>query len=288
MLTDRIVRHVGGGAIMAQWGPMRLHISSFVGKVPQLKMNRLAAEKAFDCLAAVARIKGLVQRPWKNIRQMPGEQPALRMLESVKAVGNMSLTPMAAVAGAISDEVADFLFQRGMTRVIVNNGGDIAVRLTAPNTVRVGLRERVNEQEFDRAVLLAVPTGKERAAFGVATSGLGGRSLTCGIASAVTVIARTASLADAAATAIANASFVKAPGVIRRLAEEMDLQTDIPGIPVTVEAKDLDPETRTRAVSQSLRLAGSLVGKGSILGVFVVVDGEAGMTPYFERQLVSI
>lgn len=131
-----------------------------------------------------------------------------------------------------------------------------------------------------------VPSQKERAAFGVATSGLGGRSLTRGIASAATVIAETASVADAAATAVANASFVENPGVIRQLAETVDPQTDIPGIPVTVRVKNLDRGTRTRAIVQALELAQDLVKKGIILGAMVAVDGETGMTSFFENHLV--
>jgi ApbE superfamily uncharacterized protein (UPF0280 family) len=84
------------------------------------------------------------------------------MLESVRAVGDARLTPMAAVAGTIADGVADFLFSRGMTKVIVNNGGDIAVRLKAPNAVRVGLREDVNSEEFFRKCLPGGAIGKRR------------------------------------------------------------------------------------------------------------------------------
>ena len=272
---------------MAEWGPMRLVISSFLGKIPQREMNLRAAETAFDCLEEVARLDKGLRKPWTEIARKPTETLGGKMLESVRAVGDTRLTPMAAVAGTIADGVADFLFSRGMTKVIVNNGGDIAVRFMAPNRVRVGLRERVDRQEFFHAVSLRVPFEKEGAAFGIATSGLGGRSLTCGIASAATIIAKTASLADAAATAVANVSFVKSPGVIRRSAETIDPQTDIPGTMVTVNVKGLDQKTRVKAVSQSLELAERFVEKGIILGAFVVVDGESGMTRFFEENLVS-
>ena len=233
---------------MAEWGPMRLLISAFVGKTPRQDMNLRAAEKAFDCLERVAKQKELLRKP-RHITPHASWNPlALKMLESVQGVGDKDLTPMAAVAGTISDRVADFLFARGMTKVIVNNGGDIALRLRAPHSVRVGLRETVENAEFSRVLFLNVPSEKEGESFGVATSGLGGRSLTRGIATAATVIAETASVADAAATAVANASFVEHPGVIRRPAETVDPQTDIPGIPVTVQVGDLDQKTRAVAV----------------------------------------
>lgn len=272
---------------MAEWGPMRLLISSFVGKVPQLEMNLLAAEEAFSSLARVARLKEKLRKPLKNSMPLLKEPLGAKMLESIQSVGDPNLTPMAAVAGTIADGVADFLFSRGMTKVIINNGGDIAVRLMAPHSVRVGLREDVNSKAFSRGVSLNVPFQKEGASFGVATSGLGGRSLTCGIASAATIIAKTASLADAAATAVANASFVNGPGVVRRPAETVDPQTDIPGISVTVQVRNLDHETRRKAISRSLSLAQKLVKGETILGAMVAVDGKIGMTSFFENHITT-
>ena len=93
-------------------------------------------------------------------------------------------------------------------------------------------------------------------------------------------------MADAAATAVANASFVENPGVIRQPAETVDPQTDIPGIPVTVHVGDLDRETRKIAIAQALDQAQDLVKRNIILGTMVVVDGERGMTPFFENRLV--
>ncbi len=282
--ANRIVHRLKGGSVLAEWGPMRLSISSFLGKIPQQEMNLLAAEEAFKFLKNVARLKEALRKPWNENSPQLQDLLGKRMLESVRSVGDRALTPMAAVAGTIADGVADFLFTRGMTKVIVNNGGDIAVRITAPNSVRVGLREDVQRESFKKVVSLAPSSGSGHASFGIATSGLGGRSLTCGIASAATVIAKTASLADAAATAVANASFVNVPGVIRRPAETVDPQTDIPGIPITVQVEDLDSETRARGVSQSLALAEKLVKQGKILGAMVTVGGECGMTSFFEKH----
>jgi len=284
VLANRRVHRLKGGAVMAEWGPMRLLISSFLGKVPQQEMNLLAAEEAFKFLEVVARLKEALRKPWKDAPRLLQEPLGNKMLESVRSVGDSALTPMAAVAGTIADGVADFLFSKGLTKVIVNNGGDIAVRLMAPNSVRVGLREDVEKEGFKKVMSLTASNENEKASFGIATSGLGGRSLTCGIASAATVVAKTASLADAAATAAANASFVEAPGVIRRPAETVDPQTDIPGIFVTVQVERLDLKTRIEGISRSLSLAEKLVKNGKILGAMVTVDGECGMTSFFENH----
>ena len=110
---------------------------------------------------------------------------------------------MAAVAGTIADATADFLAESGLTRVIVNNGGDVAVRLAEGEKVSVGIRPDVNRPRVSHRLLLA----PEMDIGGVCTSGLGGRSFTRGIASAATVFANRAAIADAAATAVANATF---------------------------------------------------------------------------------
>jgi len=146
-------------------------------------------------------------------------------------IGDEDLTPMAAVAGTIADEVADFLFEHGMTKVVVDNGGDVAVRADREEPITVGIRPDVS----DHAVSYVIGLDPDLHSHGVATSGLGGRSLTRGIASAATVVARTASLADAAATAVANASFLEDEQVWRRPAEELDPYTDIAGLDITVK-----------------------------------------------------
>ena len=78
---------------------------------------------------------------------------------------------------------------------------------------------------------------------GVATSGWQGRSHSLGIADAVTVLARCAAVADAAATLIANAVDVDHPGIRREPARVLDEDSDLGDRPVTVAVPALDPET---------------------------------------------
>jgi hypothetical protein len=205
------------------------------------------------------------------------------MVRNVLAVGDADLTPMAAVAGTIGDAVADYLFRRGMTRVVVNNGGDIAIRLQDEEPVRVGIRTDVNNSDFDDVLVLGPGCGS----WGVATSGLGGRSLTRGVASAATIVAPTASLADAAATAVANASFVEDEQIVQRYAEEVDPNTDIRGIPVTVKVGRISPEKGRVAVSKAMDRAEELVGRGIILGALIAVDGQIGMTSFLTERLAG-
>jgi ApbE superfamily uncharacterized protein (UPF0280 family) len=190
---------------------------------------------------------------------------------------------MAAVAGSIADAVADFLADRGMTKVVVNNGGDVAVRLRPGSSAVVGLRPVISSRDVPFSWKL---TG-DRPSWGVATSGLGGRSFTRGVASAATVVARTASMADAAATSVANASFVRDRHVIQRPAGELDCNTDIPRMPVTVQVGLLPPAKVSRALGQAGAFARQLVERDVILGAFVEVQGEVIVTGLLSEMMAA-
>jgi len=278
---EKTIHRLQGGSVLAECGPMRLVISAFVGKLPQPDMAVRAAEESFLFLEAVAEQRPGAGRPLRSAVAEGKNALVARMIESVDLVGDEDLTPMAAVAGTIADAVADFLFARGMTKVVVENGGDLAVRLQGDESVTVGLRSAVDAKEISHVITL----DPGRSSWGVATSGLGGRSLTRGIASAATVVAKTASLADAAATAVANASYVEDARVLRRPAEEVDPYTDIPGLLVTEKAGPLGDTTKSLALGQAVRRAEALISKNIILAAFVAVQGKEAMTDGMKRLL---
>ena len=283
MPFERSATVLPGGSVLAESGPMRLVISASTGKVVQSKMALRAAEESFGFLKRVARHRKFLGRQFLQSREQMKDPLVLKMINSVMMVGDEDLTPMAAVAGTIADEVADFLFERGITKVVVDNGGDVAIRADREDPITVGIRPDVNDQ----AVSYVIGLDPDFHSHGVATSGLGGRSLTRGIASAASVVARTASLADAAATAVANASFLADDQVFRRPAEELDPYTDIAGLDVTVKVGLLSEEKKNRAVSQAIRRAEELVQREVILGAFVAVQGVHGMTRYLRDRLIE-
>jgi ApbE superfamily uncharacterized protein (UPF0280 family) len=170
-----------------------------------------------------------------------------------------------------------------MTKVVVDNGGDIAIRLHGDESVTVGLRPEVTEQRISHVIAL----GPDRSSWGVATSGVGGRSLTRGVATAATTIAADASLADAAATAVANASYVEDEQVTQRLAQELDPYTDIAGLPVTVKVGPLTEEKKTQALTRAIRKAEQLIERNVILGALVAVQGRIAMTEFFGEVLAK-
>lgn len=274
------IQWIDGGRILAECGPMRLVIEAWVGRIPQKELCLRAAKEAFVFLEKIAKHRSLLSIRHKQLPDTLDDFLALEMIRSVIAIDE-ELTPMAAVAGTIADGVADFLFSRGMTRVIVNNGGDVAIRIGSDESVKIGIRPDLAQSTITEIITL----GNERESWGIATSGLEGRSMTCGVASAATIIAKRASVADAAATSIANASYIKDDSVIQKPAEELDEQTDIPGAAVTVQAGPFSDKKKDLALTGAIKKANLFIEKGLIDGAYVAVDGRVLMTDFMRRKM---
>jgi ApbE superfamily uncharacterized protein (UPF0280 family) len=268
--------------ILAEWGPMRLAIRAWQNSRPQIALCRQAAEASFAYLEAVAKHKAVLSDFPENIKALPENKLAQRMIESVRAIGDIDLTPMAAVAGTIADAVADWLFGRGMTKVVVDNGGDIAIRLAAGEAATVGIRPRIDCLDISHIADL----NDRRSSWGVTTSGRGGRSFTRGIASAVTVIAESASIADAAATAIANACFVEDSSIVQMSAEQMDPNTDLKGLAVTIDVGPLSANKKIQALETALSKANALCRQECIVGALIALEGVFVLTES-ARELIS-
>ena len=182
------------------------------------------------------------------------------------------ITPMAAVAGSVAEEILGAMLGAAhLERAYVNNGGDIALHLTDGEQFSVGLMDRPDRHGLLRTMTIDA----DDPARGVATSGRHGRSFSLGIADAVTVLARTASKADAAATIIANA--VDLPGhpkVVRCPANELQPDSDLGARLVT---RDVGPLTETEieaALRAGVLSAQQLFEGGLIEGAALRLLGE--------------
>lgn len=201
---------------------------------------------------------------------------ARRMWEAVRPfTGAHFITPMAAVAGAVAQEVLAALVRPGLSRAYVNNGGDIALHLEAGATFTVGLVDRPDRPRIVGTALIQASDPVR----GVATSGWRGRSFSLGIADAVTVLADTASRADAAATIIANAVDLPGhPGILRVPANHLQPDSDLSDRLVTRAVPDLSPAERTRALEAGLARAHDLVRRGLIHAAALHLQGESAGT----------
>ena len=216
------------------------------------------------------------KKPWPQLVEEPAFPLVLKkMLAAVRATGEESLTPMAAVAGAFADLVADALVERGATKVIVNNGGDIALRLAPGEETRVGLSPRAGGAPPSHYL----PLTHDHGVGGVTTSGLGGRSLTTGIADAVVVLGPNAAGADACSTLIANFTDVACPQIDREPAHRLYPGTDIPHLWVTVGVGRLPPWAMATALKKGQNKARELIEKGLISAAVIFVQGETAVWP---------
>ena len=193
---------------------------------------------------------------------------ACRMAAAVAPFHPDFLTPMAAVAGAVAEEVLAALTGPGITRAYANNGGDIALWLAPGESLTCALAA-----SSDRITLHASDTVR-----GIATSGWRGRSFSMGIADAVTVLARTAAMADAAATMVANAVDLDHPGILRRPAREVQCDSDLGDRLVTVAVPPLTQVDRARALDAGLRAAEVFRARGLIEGAALFLQGESRVT----------
>lgn len=124
-----------------------------------------------------------------------GEIPPLA-LNMVSAANRCDVGPMAAVAGAFSEIAWQYLRNYG-SEIIVENGGDIVSDSQKERIIKVFAGPSI----FSGKIGIKLSPGKH----GICTSsGTVGPSFSFGQADAVVIISKSASLADAAATAGGN------------------------------------------------------------------------------------
>ena len=184
------------------------------------------------------------------------------------------ITPMAAVAGSVADEVlAHMVAGRQLDKAYVNNGGDSALHIGNHESLTLAIAGTSNGFA-DRIIIDASHDVR-----GVATSGWRGRSFSFGIADAVTVVARTGADADAAATIIANA--VDLPGheaVSRARADSLQPDSDLGSRLVTIGVGSLTRREVAKALEAGLRKANELRERQLIAAAALFLSGQSRYT----------
>ncbi|MHC2336115.1 UPF0280 family protein [Bradyrhizobium sp. USDA 4454] len=182
------------------------------------------------------------------------------------------ITPMAAVAGSVAEEILGAMLQAAtLDRAYVNNGGDIALHLGDGEQFTVGLMDRPDHH----GVMHTMTVDSDMPVRGIATSGRHGRSFSLGIADAVTVLAQTASQADAAATVIANAvDLPDHPAILRIPANELQPDSDLGPRLVTRDVGRLSEHEIDQALEAGAARARDLLMAGLIEGAALRLLGE--------------
>ena len=261
-----VVALLPGGRLHLQHGPIDI-VAEAMGEPAAVRAGHARAAARFATVLAdlVAELPAL-----RSADTPVGGAIARRMAAAVAPFRPAFITPMAAVAGAVAEEVLAALVGPGIRRAYVNNGGDIALWLAPGERLTCALAATGG---MDRVTVRAGDPAR-----GIATSGWRGRSFSLGIADAVTVLARTAAMADAAATMIANAVDLDHPGILRRPACEVQCESDLGARRVTVAVPVLTPRERAMALEAGLAAAETFRQRGLIEGAALFLQGECRMT----------
>lgn len=128
----------------------------------------------------------------------PGRHP--RVIELMIEAGRLAgVGPFAAVAGTLSQVAAEVAVSAGAKNVMVENGGDISI--SGDQDFRVGIFAGKAKSSGKLGLIIR---GWELPIGICTSSGSVGHSISFGDADAAVVVADEASLADAAATSVAN------------------------------------------------------------------------------------
>jgi ApbE superfamily uncharacterized protein (UPF0280 family) len=260
----------------------RLHLQDGpIDLIIEAKGPNAAARIAYE--AAARRFIGLLDELCAELLELrKAAHPARCSLHGVVArrmhaavapfAGDCFITPMAAVAGAVAEEILGAMLAAApLERAYVNNGGDIALYLAQGERFTVGLLDRPDRH----GVMQTMHIEASDPARGVATSGRHGRSFSLGIADAVTVLARTASKADAAATVIANAVDLPGHQAIRRCpANSLQPDSDLGPRLVARDVGKLSDAEIADALEAGARSARKLLGAELIEGAVLRLLGE--------------
>lgn len=281
-MENDTLRILAPGKVFIDYGPVSMVVMAFQDDQPMTDLCREAFKVVDAALREITEALPFLKLPPTKIPLYALSGLPLQMLDAVLAVGEPTLTPMATVAGAVSDRVADWLFEQGATRVVVNNGGDIALRLKPGESVRVGILSSLDRGEVDTVISVSGEDGIG----GIATSGLGGRSFTRGIANAVSVFSKRCILADALATHLANHTFIESERIKTAKAGTLDPASDIAELDVVTEVGELTDQEVVQSLNNLLEEAGRQYEKHLYSGMRANVQNRFISYPkaYFINQ----
>jgi ApbE superfamily uncharacterized protein (UPF0280 family) len=270
--SEPVAAMLAGGRLHLQHGPIDLVIEAWATERSEVALAYEQARLRFrSILTELVEELPRLRAPVREVYPLLYGAVARRMVAAVWPYRAQFITPMAAVAGAVADEILAATVQgRALARAYVNNGGDIAVHLAPGASLRVGIAK------IENAKLAAVATVQAAMPVrGIATSGWRGRSFSLGIADSVSILASTAAMADAAATVVANAVNIPHPGIARVPANSLQPESDLGELPVTRGVPELEREDQERALDHGAATARRCLAKGMLYAALLCLQGRS-------------
>jgi uncharacterized protein len=262
-----------GRRLHLQDGPIDLIIEAFGPPAEIAAAYRAAINRFATILDELCSELSLLRTPAGPYTAMPKTTTAIRMAMAVAPYAKRTfITPMAAVAGAVAEEILHAMTSAAeLSKAYVNDGGDIAFHLAHNQRFVIGMIDRPDRPSlFGKALLRSGNPVR-----GIATSGWRGRSFSLGIADAVTVLMQRAAMADAAATIIANAVDLPDNQKVHRVpACSIDPDSDLRDLMVTQSVAELCCEEIHCALDRGVAVAQRLRSEGLIHSAALHLQGQ--------------
>ena len=273
-----------GKRLHLQHGPIDLIIEAFGVRGEIAHAYSQAWDRFRTVLNELVDELPLLRRPVDARHPGVAGAVARRMLDACLPHASDFITPMAAVAGAVADEILMAMLEgRSLEKAYVNNGGDISLHLSPGANLDVGV-----VADLDHPVLSGLArVESDWPVRGVATSGWRGRSFSLGIADAVTVLARDGAAADAAVTLVANTVNLEHPAITRARASDLDETSDLGDRLVTTGVGPLPAGLIAKALARGVDRAGDMVREETIYGAVLILQRHARVVGTIGSQVAS-
>jgi uncharacterized protein len=267
------INKLAGDRTHLHHGPIDIVLKAW-GTPEAVRAATRAATRAFpQILPTLAEELKELRKPMAKGPKVKGSI-AKRMIAACEPFSGVYITPMAAVAGSVAEALIELMLKAApLDKAYVNDGGDIALHLSPGHTLTFGLAGDFTGGKIPKLNGHVVLT-HEMGIQGIATSGAQGRSFSLGIADSVTVLAKSASVADAAATLIANAVNVDGPTIERIAANELDPDSDLGKLLVTSDIGKLTTEQIETALDGGVLVAEDYLARGLIEGAVLMLRGD--------------
>jgi uncharacterized protein len=264
-------------------GPIDLIIEAFGALCEMERAYQAASARFVTVLDELCGELSLLRAQCSSESDWPHGTVARRMFAAVMPyAAEYFITPMAAVAGAVAEEILSAMIAAArLSRAYVNDGGDIALHLGEGEKFVIGMVDLPDRPSLFGAATLRSGDG----ICGIATSGWRGRSFSLGIADAVTVLAERAAAADAAATIIANAVDLPGhPAIARVPACELAPDSDLGERLVTQVVGDLTSTEVNRALAAGVQTAERLRRIGLIRAAALTLRHETRIVGFISES----
>ncbi len=273
MMWDKpSINRLPGERLQLRHGPIGIVLRVWAAEDVARMAQRLVTRHFPKILPELAEELPALRTPMARKPKVSG-RTAKRMVAACEPFGPVFVTPMAAVAGSVAEEVLYIVRQAGpIARAYVNDGGDIALHLEPGETLDFGIAGDFSagpQPQINGTIRLTAAMGVA----GIATSGAQGRSFSLGIADSVTVLAATAAVADVAATLIANAVNVESAAITRKPAIKLDPDSDLGQLLVTTRIGRLTDAEIVAALNAGVVVAEAYRARGLIAGAVLMLRG---------------